>query len=37
MVAGAPAAMLDLEVTLGLETCVAEEKDRRSSPIEPSY
>lgn len=35
MVAGTPAAMLDLEVTLRLETCTAEQKDRRSFPHRP--
>lgn len=29
MVAGAPAAVLDLKVTLKLETCVTEQKERQ--------
>lgn len=37
VLAGAPAAMMDLEVTLRLEACAEEQKDRRCSLMEPSY
>lgn len=37
VMAGAPAARMDLEVTLRLEACAEEQKERRSSLTEPSY